>query len=44
MARVGFDGATKVFPGPVVALDHLTLDVADGELSATARSRSATAW
>jgi multiple sugar transport system ATP-binding protein len=31
MARVGFDGATKVYPGPVVALDHLTLDVADGE-------------
>jgi ABC-type sugar transport system ATPase subunit len=31
MARVEFDGATKVYPGPVVALDRLTLDVADGE-------------
>jgi multiple sugar transport system ATP-binding protein len=31
MARVAFQGATKVYPGPVVALDHLTLDVADGE-------------
>jgi multiple sugar transport system ATP-binding protein len=31
MARVAFDEATKVYPGPVVALDHLTLDVADGE-------------
>jgi multiple sugar transport system ATP-binding protein len=31
MARVLFDEATKVYPGPVVALDHLTLDVADGE-------------
>ena len=31
MARVAFDDATKVYPGPVVALDHLTLDVADGE-------------
>jgi len=31
MARVTFDEATKVYPGPVVALDHLTLDVADGE-------------
>ena len=31
MARVVFDEATKVYPGPVVALDHLTLDVADGE-------------
>ena len=29
--RVAFDEATKVYPGPVVALDHLTLDVADGE-------------
>ena len=31
MSRVAFDEATKVYPGPVVALDHLTLDVADGE-------------
>jgi multiple sugar transport system ATP-binding protein len=31
MARVGFDGVTKVFPGPVVAVDDLTLEVADGE-------------
>ncbi len=31
MARVAFDAATKVYPGPVVALDRLTLDVADGE-------------
>jgi multiple sugar transport system ATP-binding protein len=31
MARVAFDEATKVYSGPVVALDHLTLDVADGE-------------
>ena len=31
MARVAIDEATKVYPGPVVALDHLTLDVADGE-------------
>jgi multiple sugar transport system ATP-binding protein len=31
MARVAFDEATKVYPGPIVALDHLTLDVADGE-------------
>ena len=31
MARVAFDEATKVYPGAVVALDHLTLDVADGE-------------
>jgi multiple sugar transport system ATP-binding protein len=31
MARVAFDRATKVYPGPVVALDGLTLDVADGE-------------
>jgi multiple sugar transport system ATP-binding protein len=31
VARVAFDEATKVYPGPVVALDHLTLDVADGE-------------
>jgi ABC-type sugar transport system ATPase subunit len=31
MARVAFDGVTKVYPGPVVAVDDLTLDVADGE-------------
>jgi ABC-type sugar transport system ATPase subunit len=31
MARVAFDGVTKVFPGPVVAVDGLTLEVADGE-------------
>ena len=31
MARVGFDDVTKVYPGPVVAVDGLTLDVADGE-------------
>ena len=31
MARVAFDAATKVYPGPVVALDRLSLDVADGE-------------
>ena len=31
MARVVFDGVTKVYPGPVVAVDDLTLEVADGE-------------
>jgi multiple sugar transport system ATP-binding protein len=31
MARVVFDGVTKVYPGPVVAVDDLTIDVADGE-------------
>jgi len=31
MARVAFDGVTKVYPGPVVAVDDLTLEVADGE-------------
>jgi ABC-type sugar transport system ATPase subunit len=31
MARVAFDGVTKVYPGPVVAVDGLTLEVADGE-------------
>jgi ABC-type sugar transport system ATPase subunit len=31
MARVAFERATKVYPGPVVAVDGLTLDVADGE-------------
>ena len=31
MARVAFDGVTKVYPGPVVAVEDLTLDVADGE-------------
>ena len=31
MARVAFDEVTKVYPGPVVAVDDLTLDVADGE-------------
>ena len=31
MARVVFDGVTKVYPGPVVAVDDLTLEVADAE-------------
>jgi len=31
MARVAFDGVTKVYPGSVVAVDDLTLEVADGE-------------
>jgi multiple sugar transport system ATP-binding protein len=31
MARVAFDGVTKVYPGPVVAVDDLALEVADGE-------------
>jgi ABC-type sugar transport system ATPase subunit len=31
LARVVFDAATKVFPGRVVAVDGLSLDVADGE-------------
>ena len=31
MARVAFDGVTKVYPGPVVAVDDLTLEVSDGE-------------
>jgi multiple sugar transport system ATP-binding protein len=32
MARVVLDSVTKVFAGGVVALDHVSLDVADGEL------------
>jgi len=31
VARVAFRDVTKVYPGPVVALEGLTLDVADGE-------------
>ncbi|HET7928716.1 MAG TPA: sn-glycerol-3-phosphate ABC transporter ATP-binding protein UgpC [Actinomycetota bacterium] len=31
MAGVTFDAVTKVYPGPVVALRELSLDVADGE-------------
>jgi ABC-type sugar transport system ATPase subunit len=31
LARVAFDGVTKVYPGPIVAVQDLTLDVADGE-------------
>ena len=31
MARVVVDAVTKVYPGPVVAVDDLTLEVADGE-------------
>jgi len=31
VARVAFDAVTKVYPGPMVAVDGLTLDVADGE-------------
>src|SRR5919198_6494854 len=31
MAGVGFDQVTKVFPGPVVAVDGLSLEAADGE-------------
>ncbi len=31
MARVTFDAATKVFPGDVVAVDNLSLEVGDGE-------------
>ncbi len=31
MARVAFEGVTKVYPGPVVAVDDLTLEVGDGE-------------
>jgi multiple sugar transport system ATP-binding protein len=32
MASVAFDGVTKVYPGTVVAVDRLSLAVADGEL------------
>ncbi|HEX2288262.1 MAG TPA: ATP-binding cassette domain-containing protein, partial [Gaiellaceae bacterium] len=31
MARVVFDGVTKVYPGPVIAVDDLALEVADAE-------------
>ncbi len=31
MAEVVFEAVTKVYPGPVVALEELTLEVADGE-------------
>jgi len=31
MAEVSFDNVTKVFPGGMVAVDHLTLKVRDGE-------------
>src|SRR5919197_852328 len=31
MAGVGFEEVTKVFPGPVVAVDGLSLEAADGE-------------
>jgi multiple sugar transport system ATP-binding protein len=31
VARVVFDGATKVYPGPVVAVDDLSLEVGEGE-------------
>jgi multiple sugar transport system ATP-binding protein len=31
VARVVFDGATKVYPGPVVAVDDLNLEVGEGE-------------
>ena len=31
MARVVFEGATKVYPGPVVAVDDLSLEVGEGE-------------
>ena len=31
MAGVAFDAVTKVYPGPVVAVEGLTLEVADGE-------------
>jgi ABC-type sugar transport system ATPase subunit len=31
VARVVFDGVTKVYPGPVIAVDDLTLEVGDGE-------------
>jgi len=31
VARVVFDGATKVYPGPVVAVDDLSLDVGEEE-------------
>ncbi len=31
MARVSFEAATKVFPGGVVAVDDLSLEVGDGE-------------
>jgi multiple sugar transport system ATP-binding protein len=32
MAVVSFDRVTKVYPGPVVAVEDLSLEVADGEL------------
>jgi ABC-type sugar transport system ATPase subunit len=31
VARVVFDEVTKVYPGPVVAIENLSLEVADGE-------------
>jgi len=31
VARVAFDDVTKVYPGPVVAVEDLTLEAADGE-------------
>jgi multiple sugar transport system ATP-binding protein len=31
VARVSFDEVTKVYPGPVVAVEGLTLEIADGE-------------
>jgi len=31
VAGVAFDAVTKVYPGPVVAVEGLTLEVADGE-------------
>jgi len=34
MARVALTDVTKVFPGGTVAVDALTLDVADGEFMA----------
>ena len=31
MARVAFADVTKVYPGPIVAVEDLTLEAADGE-------------
>ena len=35
MARVAFDRVTKVYPGPVVAVDDLSVEVDDGEVFVT---------
>ena len=32
MAEVTLEGVTKIFPGSTVAVDHVDLEIADGEL------------